>query len=230
MRRGRRRDPSLPAFALATSRPATRGDTLCGPRCTYRTMTEENSADLVRGSKHDPQLFALFYRSQFYRVLAFMTRRVWDAEVALDLTAESFAQAYAARQRFRGRTPQEAEAWIFRIARRQLARYLRRGRLERRALTRLGIEVPHLDAERRERIEELAGLDSVRALLRRELEGLSTAQREALQLRIVDELSYAEVARHLEISEQAARLRVSRGLRALASALEGNPTLKELRA
>jgi RNA polymerase sigma-70 factor (ECF subfamily) len=193
-------------------------------------MSEENSADLVRGSKHDPQIFALFYRRHFYPVLAFITRRVWDAEVALDLTAESFAQAYAARQRFRGTTPQEAEAWIFRIARRQLARYLRRGRLERRSLTRLGIEVPHLDAERRERIEELAGLDGVRALLRRELASLSAAQREALQLRVVDELSYAEVARHLEITEQAARLRVSRGLRALARALEGNPTLKELRA
>jgi RNA polymerase sigma factor (sigma-70 family) len=192
-------------------------------------MTGEDSASLLQGSKRDPEIFALFYRRHFYGVLAFLTRRVWDAEVALDLAAETFAQAYIARNRFRGNTPEQEEAWIYRIARRQLARYLRRGRLERRAIRRLGIEVPDVDAERRERIEELSGLDGVRTLLRDELATLSPGQRRALRLRVVDELTYPEVARELEISEQAARLRVSRGLRALARALDGNPTLKELR-
>jgi RNA polymerase sigma factor (sigma-70 family) len=192
-------------------------------------MTGEDSASLLQDSKRDPELFALFYRRHFYPVLAFLTRRVWDAEVALDLAAETFAQAFIARNRFRGNSQEQEEAWIYRIARRQLARYLRRGRLDRRAIGRLGIEVPDVDAERRERIEELSGLDGARALLRDELATLSHGQREALRLRIVDELSYPEVARELKISEQAARLRVSRGLRALARALERNPTLKELR-
>jgi predicted DNA-binding protein (UPF0251 family) len=49
---------------------------------------------------------------------------------------------------------------------------------------------------------------------------LSVEQRDALRLRVVEERSYAEVALLLGVSEQAARARVSRGLRALAGALE----------
>jgi RNA polymerase sigma-70 factor (ECF subfamily) len=39
-------------------------------------------------------------------------------------------------------------------------------------------------------------------------------------MRIVDELPYEEIAEELGISEQTVRARVSRGLRALADALE----------
>jgi RNA polymerase sigma factor (sigma-70 family) len=189
-----------------------------------------NPAAALRASASAPEAFADFYTAYFDAVLAFLARRLLDAEVAVDLTAESFAQAYVSRQRFRGSEPAQAEAWIYQIARRQLARYVRRGRIERRAINKLGIEVPSVDEEQRTRIEELADLDGYRAVLRAELARLSSAQREALELRVVGELSYAEVAARLRITEQAARLRVSRGLRALATALESDPRIKELQA
>ena len=44
-------------------------------------------------------------------------------------------------------------------------------------------------------------------------------QREAIQLRVVDERGYGAVSEVLEISEPAARARVSRGLRALRRAI-----------
>jgi DNA-directed RNA polymerase specialized sigma24 family protein len=75
-------------------------------------------------------------------LLAFFVRRTSDTEVALDLWGETFAQALAGRGRYRGRSEEEAGAWLFGIARRQLARYYRRGSAERRAMTRLGIERP----------------------------------------------------------------------------------------
>jgi RNA polymerase sigma-70 factor (ECF subfamily) len=52
------------------------------------------------------------------------------------------------------------------------------------------------------------------------LADLGAEQREAVRLRAVDELGYPAIARRLGISEQAARARVSRGLRALAAALD----------
>lgn len=48
---------------------------------------------------------------------------------------------------------------------------------------------------------------------------LPAAQRQAVQLRIVDELSYAEAAGRLGVSQQAVRAWVSRGLKALGAAL-----------
>jgi RNA polymerase sigma-70 factor (ECF subfamily) len=92
--------------------------------------------------------------------------------------------------------------------------------VERRAVQRLGIRLPSLHEDDVAAIEERAGLDELRAALGVELARLSLEQREARRLRVVEDRSYAEVALVLGISEQAARARVSRGLRTLAGALE----------
>lgn len=168
-----------------------------------------------------------FYDEHVEALLAYFARRVYEAEVAFDLMAETLAQAYAARGRFRGSTDRAAAAWLYTIARRQFAGYLRKGRAERRTLARLGVEPPRLDEEQRARIEELADLEVLRGAIRVELGRLSGAQRAALELKVVEDLSYPEVASRLGISEEAARARVSRGLRALAAALDRNPRVKE---
>jgi RNA polymerase sigma-70 factor (ECF subfamily) len=84
----------------------------------------------------------------------------------------------------------------------------------------MGIRVPVVHHDDLALIEERAGLADLRAALGRELERLSDGQRQALQLRVVEERPYDEVARRLGVSEQTARARVSRGLRALTAALE----------
>lgn len=131
------------------------------------------------------------------------------------------------RRRFRGSTEAEAAGWLYGIARRQLALYFRRSAVEKRALQRLGLQAPRFTEEEESRLRELAEPDDLRAAVRLELERLSAAQREALQLRVVDELPYADVADSLGISQQAARARVARGLKALAAALDRQPSLKE---
>jgi RNA polymerase sigma factor (sigma-70 family) len=165
---------------------------------------------------------AAAYRRDGKRLLVWLTRRTYDAQLAVDLVGETYARALEARRRFTG-DPADGDAlsaWTWGIARNVLHDALRRGRAERRALRRLGAEPPHLEAEELRRIEELAELGSLRAALAGALEELSSEQREAVRLRIVDELAYPVVAARLGISEQAARARVSRGLRILATALE----------
>ena len=114
-------------------------------------------------------------------------------------------------------------AWIFGIARHQLSGYFRRGRAERKAVRRLGIDVPAVEPDEIVRIEELAGLDSLRGAVSEHYAQLAADQREAVKLRVIDELPYPEVAAALAVSEETARARVSRGLRGLAAALEGTP-------
>ncbi len=164
--------------------------------------------------------FDRVYRRESEGVLVFFARRTLDPEVALELTAETFAQAYLGWGRLRGRSREERQAWLYTIARRQLSRYQRRGRVERRALARLGVQTPVAHEDDLALIEERAGIAELRATLGRELARLNVDQRRALELRIVQERPYAEVARDLGISELAARARVSRGLRALGQALE----------
>ena len=153
-------------------------------------------------------------------VLLFCARRVLDPEVAVDLTAESFAQAFKGRRGFRGTTEVEARAWLLTIARRQIARYLKRGVMERSTIERLGIQIPALDVAEAEEIERRAGLADLRREVGAELALLSAEQRNALQLRVVEGRSYEEIAAMLGVQEATVRARVSRGLRALGVALD----------
>lgn len=168
----------------------------------------------------DPDDLARLYRTHAAELLRFFVRRTLQPEVAVDLVGETFAQAFARRGRYRGREDREAMAWIYGIARLELRMYFRRGVVESRALQRLGVERAPLTEADYERIEELASVASQRAALAEGLASLSVEQRRALQLRIVEERPYHEVAGALEITEQTARARVSRGLRALQRAAE----------
>jgi RNA polymerase sigma factor (sigma-70 family) len=166
----------------------------------------------------DPEGFVPFYRGEAESVLTFMTRRTSDHDVALDLTAETFAQAWRAWPRVRTDSSEEMRAWLFTIARRQLSHYLRSGHAQRRAVVRLGIRAPSAHEDDLAAIDDAAGLAQLRRELAVELGRLSSQQRHALQLRVVEEMPYDEVAQRLGVSEPAARARVSRGLRTLERA------------
>jgi RNA polymerase sigma-70 factor (ECF subfamily) len=170
-------------------------------------------------SREDPDAFAAFYDAYAERVLVYFTRRVLDVDVAFDLLSETFAKALERRAQFRGNSPEQEQGWLFSIARSELLHYWRDGNVERSALARLGVPVPGLTDPEIERIEDMAGLSEVAAPLADALASLPEEQRRAVELRVVEEHGYAEVARMLGITEQNARARVSRGLRALALAL-----------
>jgi RNA polymerase sigma factor (sigma-70 family) len=153
-------------------------------------------------------------------LLVFFVRRTADTEVALDLWAETFAQAVAGRARYRGDSSTEAAGWLYAIAHRQLALYYRRGHAERRALDRLGLERPPASPAVEAEVVRCAALDDLRVELAGAIATLPRGTRDALVLRVVQDLPYPQVARRLAISEQAARARVSRGLRALSDRLD----------
>jgi RNA polymerase sigma factor (sigma-70 family) len=70
-----------------------------------------------------------------------------------------------------------------------------------------------------ERIEELVDAAQWRTALGEALAQLTTAERDAIRLRVIEQLDYATVAARLRCSEQAARARVHRGLARLATTL-----------
>jgi RNA polymerase sigma-70 factor (ECF subfamily) len=166
-------------------------------------------------ARTEPAAFAEFYDINVRALLRFFARRLLDPEAALDLTAETFAQAFGARRSFRGSTDEEAKSWLFTIAHRQLASYLRKGYVARAARERLGVQLGTAGSEELVRVEELADLGELRDAVAAGLRTLSEEQREAVQLRVVAEMPYPELAERLQISEQTARARVSRALRAL---------------
>jgi RNA polymerase sigma-70 factor (ECF subfamily) len=168
-------------------------------------------AELLAESARNAAAFAELYRRHALSVHAWCRRRLeWAAS---DLTAETFAQAWLSRDRFRDARNGSALPWLLGIARNVIRESARRDRLETRARERL--ELP-LDLATEEGYGAVEDRISPRVALGAALDGLPAHERSALQLRVVDELAYAEVAEQLAISPAAARLRVSRALRRLA--------------
>jgi RNA polymerase sigma-70 factor (ECF subfamily) len=120
---------------------------------------------LLAGS--DPAGFEEFYGRHVDTLLGFFARRTRDAELAADLTAETFAAALSARRRYNA-AQGSAIAWLFGIAMNKLADAQRRGYADKKARRRLGME----------RID----------------------------------LTDADIAAEIEVSEAVVRKRVSRGL------------------
>jgi RNA polymerase sigma-70 factor, ECF subfamily len=176
-------------------------------------------AELLVASRHDPAAFRELYDRWAERLLAYFYRRVFDAEVAADLLAETFAVAYERRHRFRD-MGRPGSAWLFGIARKELAHWVRHRAAEQRAVRRLGIVVPALDDESIARIEALADVAAQRRTLQEALDRMTDLERDAVRLRVLEELDYQTIAARLGCSEGTARGRVHRGLARLARLME----------
>ena len=176
-------------------------------------------AELILASREDPARFRELYDRLAEDLLAYFYRRVLDAEVAADLLAETFAVGFERRSRFRDRG-KPGSAWIYGIAAKELSHWYRRQAVELRAVRRLGITRPALDDESIARIEALAESDSRRAAVADALTRLPDRERAAVQLRVVDELDYEEIAARLSCTAGAARTRVHRGLARLNRLME----------
>ncbi len=172
-----------------------------------RARTDE---DLLAATPRDPDAFAELYRRHAAPLTAFFLRRTGSAELAADLTAETFAAALHRVRRFdpgRG----TAVMWLYGIAGRELADALERGAVARRARRRLRIPAVELDDEALERVVEVAGSEETGRRLAELLEQLPDEQREAVRARVIDERDYSE----FPVPPAIARKRVSRGLAGL---------------
>jgi RNA polymerase sigma factor (sigma-70 family) len=123
----------------------------------------------------------------------FFLRRTRDPETAFDLVAETFARALEHARRFRGGA--DADPWVWGIARNVLAEHVRRDRVEQRAFRRLALERTVTTAEPMEPADDRAPREPGPAT--HALQALVVDQRDALRLRVVEELDYAVVAQRL---------------------------------
>jgi RNA polymerase sigma-70 factor (ECF subfamily) len=164
----------------------------------------------IEAAQRDPARFADLYEENFYRVYAYVARRVGQRHRAEDLTSEVFREALSDIRSFEWRGVPFA-AWLLRIASRAIADYFKR----------LGREAgnPAADADRPapEEIER-------RAMLFQLVERLPEAQFRVIQLRFVEQKSIREIAGEMGRSEGAVKqlqLRAIENLRAQMEVTHG---------
>lgn len=182
----------------------------------------KTDAQLIDEARRDPEALGELYRRHAPAVHAWLARRVQPAS-ASELTAETFAQAALSLRRFRDERDGSAAPWLFGIARNLWLRSLEEDRLESKARRRLGMPVEEHEPESAA-VAERDRAERLRPQLTKALGRLSPGQRRALDLRVVDELPYRQVAATLGCTEGAARVRVMRALTSLSRLMKGAPS------
>ena len=178
----------------------------------------KTDAQLIREARGNASALDELYRRHAPGVHAWLRARAGE-EIAVELTAETFAQAALSLRRFRDEADGSARPWLRGIARNLLRGSFERQRLETAARRRLGMSVPTSDDF--DAVDERERADRLRRALADALASLPADQRAALELRVVGDLAYRDVASSLQISEVAARLRVRRALASLSRLLRG---------
>jgi RNA polymerase sigma-70 factor, ECF subfamily len=167
--------------------------------------TGRADAQLLR--ERDGAAFAELYRRHAPTVHAWFDRRLeWAAS---DLTAETFAQAWLSRRRFRDERGGSALPWLLGIARNVLRESARRDRIETCAREKLGLPLDLAAEDGYARVEERL---SLRHALVDAFDELPDHERRAVELHVIDGLPYDAVAERLAIRPAAARLRDLGGL------------------
>ncbi|MHC4452099.1 MAG: RNA polymerase sigma factor [Planctomycetota bacterium] len=160
----------------------------------------------------DRSAFDELFRRYSAVVQGFMRRDLWSPEDARDLTQQAFLQLHRSRHDFRG--DGNLRSWLMTIARNLKFDYMRQVRRRPPAAT---IEDP-------ESGPEVADESQRRLLARDALEHaiarLPENQQDVIRLYWFEHLPYAEIARKLDASESAVKVRAHRAYKALREILE----------
>lgn len=130
-------------------------------------MNGRTDAELLAAARTDASAFRQPYDRYAEAIHGFHLARTRQREAALDLTAETFAQAWISRGRFRDLAGGSAGPWLYAIARHVLVASVPKRELERTASERLGVllEVDRPAAPAEPESAWLEGLDDAVAAL-----------------------------------------------------------------
>jgi RNA polymerase sigma-70 factor (ECF subfamily) len=177
-----------------------------------------SDADLLQAVRRDPEAVGQVYDRYALRLVRYLQQQGATEDAALDAVQEAFARLIVHRRRVRLADDGSLWPWLAVTGRNLLRDWQRRGTVEARARQRLGISVATDESA-----DALTRLDATRqeAPLRLALEQLTPEQRTAVTARVVEGHDYPEIAQATGASEASVRRRVSRGLRAMQTFLQG---------
>lgn len=176
-------------------------------------MTDHERSDrlLLAGLRDQPELIGVLYQRHAQAVYRFLSRRAGSA-AAEDLVSEVFVAALSARDRVTDHESGSALPWLYGIAGNVLRHHFRDAKPGGAAAHDAGMDWDAVEA----RLDAQARRGELRAAL----SVLSPAERDLLLLVAWEELTPAEAARVVGISQVAARSRLHRARMRAARAMQ----------
>ncbi|NUW45140.1 RNA polymerase sigma factor [Nonomuraea rhodomycinica] len=179
-------------------------------------------ASIIERSLREADWFSMIFDRYFPVIHRYVAARLGPS-AADDVAAETFLAAFDQRHRY-DLAFDDARAWLYGIATNLIGRH-RRGEIRLyRALSRTA--APDDVAGHADRVAERVSAERLSPELARGLAALSKGDRDALLLVACAQLSYAEVARALNIPIGTVGSRINRARRRLRTTL--GPTAREV--
>jgi len=179
-----------------------------------RLLAYDTDRPAVEAARRDPRQFEALYRKYVAQIYSFALYELRDQHAAEDVTATVFMRALAGLPRFRerGEAPESSfRVWLFQIARHALANHRRRDRRHPDSPIELALEMPAADDVQ----ATVTRRDELRQAWQR-IDALPAERRRVLIMRLVHEMTPAEIGAVLGRSEGAVRILVHRALRSVA--------------
>ncbi len=170
--------------------------------------------------------FNILFDRYASRVHSFLLLKLKNKESVADVFQNVFAKLHKTRAQYNPSIP--LQAWIFTISRSACLDELRKQKNQRGLNDELAIELSIAEqTELSSNRSKNSAQGNLSADLESFLQELPDKERQVIQLRILDENSFAEISEKLQISEANARKILSRGLhhlRRILSTSGGNET------
>ncbi len=182
-------------------------------------VMEVQGDEVARLRAGDPQAFRSLMERLQYPITGYLHRLVGEREVALDLAQDTFLQVY--KEVGKTSSHLEVDAWVYRIATNFGLRYLNRKRLRQFVPFSFGTDYTEdegLDISHEDRVEHSLVESSFEEqaetsiLVQEAFKHLSPRDAACVQLHYGDGFTYEQIGQIVNISAEAVRKRVSRGV------------------
>lgn len=181
---------------------------------------------LVAHGQLDPEAFGRLYDMYYQPVFGFMYNRIGNAELAKDLTSETFFQALKNLHRYTAREGASFKSWLFAIAVAQVGNYYRSRSKFLEITTDEAPELigredfrPDIAYRMGEDADELEGQIN---LLREMIGKLNGRQQTILTLRFFSHMTVPEIASTIGMKEGTIKSHIHRALKKLQALMAGN--------
>lgn len=179
---------------------------------------EFTDAELIAATIADPARFAALFDRHFGPIHRYLRRRV-GGELADDLAAETFVEAFRVRHRFDGKE-RSARPWLYGIAANLLRHHRREERRRLMAYARTGVDP--VSADEFEAADSRADAKALGPKLALALASLRGGDRDVLLLFVWEYLTYEQIALALDVPVGTVRSRLHRARRRVRELL-GDP-------
>jgi RNA polymerase sigma-70 factor (ECF subfamily) len=175
--------------------------------------TEDN--DLVQRAKTQAEALGRLYEMHYERIFRFCVYRLFNKEIAEDVTSAVFLHVARGIRGFKGRSEQDFRNWLYAIAANHTNAYIRKTSRRKKLLAEAAGSIRPAAAGGAEKSQAPDWPGLYAAILR-----LKPKHQTIVTLRFFENFSYEQIAQILDVKEASARVTLHRILNQLRNKLQ----------